>query len=100
MTPEHKVVATIDLLIESLDEGIFQHYYKKNTYDYLVTFKFKLVLTILKSKTNVPSVHDLNLLRSCISIRDKVVKYKSMDSDEAAIKIYDEIIEIYKNRKN
>lgn len=70
----------------------------ESVYHSVLSNDTKLVLKVLKTKTNKPSVHDLFLLSACKDIRDMVAGYKYA-YDRTGLTVLDGIIEFYKNRK-
>lgn len=86
-------IKTVDEFVEEEDSFLInkssKEYYK-TVYNYIVRTNRHALLRILKSETNVPSVHDLLI----ISEISKILKTKTAEY------MLLEILEIYSNRED
>ena len=80
---------TIDCLVEYAATRI-KDPTNKFIYQYLIDFESSLVLSILKSETNIPSVHDLHIINQITT---------SGFIDQHRSDISNSILNIYKTRK-
>lgn len=69
-----------------------------NICDHIVTYKSEDLLTILQSKSNVPSEFDLIIINS-ISEIIKVLMHSDAFEDTVRVERYKRMLEIYKYRK-
>lgn len=96
---------------QTLDELILHYstsvYYSDNwvanksstIYEYILLHELFKVIKIIRSKTNLPSVHDLMLVSTINKINGDIAKRWIDPTTEYWIKTTKEILQIYKDRK-
>lgn len=94
---------SIDSLVECYIEYVVNRGYNVTAYEYLACYRSNLILSTLQSNLNLPSVHDLSLIKcinKMLSVKpDQSISVSNFHIDKDRRENINIILQIYRDRK-